>query len=177
MKKVIGYTKNTDERLKALFESHGIGLVYVQDECLDKKISDLFEMSDSSCKGGCEYPDVMVMQDITTVDLDMFEDWCNEAHLSFDGIKVLRTDTNANWTLKELIHEVTLEHETIGKLSELQNAVNGLMTVNVGKLPASLKMSYNQLIMEVMGVMNREASVNEINSCLNKVNDFLRKCS
>ena len=51
MKKVIGYTKNTDERLKALFESHGIGLVYVQDECLDKKISDLFEMSDSSCKG------------------------------------------------------------------------------------------------------------------------------
>ena len=106
MKKIvlIGGEELAVNALRKAAEESGVQTVIVSAECADMKVSDVFEIS-ADMRPSADEPEqgYMLMEGLTIEELTALLRRVKEAGEEYEGIKVMRTETNQHWPLSVLM--------------------------------------------------------------------------
>ena len=90
----------------------------------------------------------MIMQDLTKEDLMDFLRRTKEKGLEFEGIKIMRTENNASWLLKDVFLETKSEHETMKRVFVLQQIMKSCNEIDLSAVEEDSKGEFANALMD-----------------------------
>ena len=137
MKKIvlIGGEESAVNALRKAAEESGVQTVIVSAECADMKVSDVFEIS-ADMRPSADEPEqgYMLMEGLTIEELTALLRKVKEAGEEYEGIKVMRTETNQHWPLFVLMSHTAAEHRTVQKARGLQQILKSTNQLNFSEI-------------------------------------------
>ncbi len=137
MKKIvlIGGEELAVNALRKAAEESGVQTVIVSAECADMKVSDVFEIS-ADMRPSADEPEqgYMLMEGLTIEELTALLRKVKEAGEEYEGIKVMRTETNQHWPLSVLMSHTAAEHRTVQKARVLQQILKSTNRLNFSEI-------------------------------------------
>ena len=137
MKKIvlIGGEELAVNALRKAAEESGVQTVIVSAECADMKVSDVFEIS-ADMRPSADEPEqgYMLMEGLTIEELTALLRKVKEAGEEYEGIKVMRTETNQHWPLSVLMSHTAAEHRTVQKARVLQQILKSTNQLNFSEI-------------------------------------------
>ncbi len=137
MKKIvlIGGEELAVNALRKAAEESGVQTVIVSAECADMKVSDVFEIS-ADMRPSADEPEqgYMLMEGLTIEELTALLRRVKEAGEEYEGIKVMRTETNQHWPLSVLMSHTAAEHRTVQKARVLQQILKSTNQLNFSEI-------------------------------------------
>lgn len=137
MKKIvlIGGEELAVNALRKAAEESGVQTVIVSAECADMKVSDVFEISADMLPSADEPEQgYMLMEGLTIEELTALLRKVKEAGEEYEGIKVMRTETNQHWPLSVLMSHTAAEHRTVQKARVLQQILKSTNQLNFSEI-------------------------------------------
>ena len=182
MQKVLLYNvKNeTFKIFEKVLEKRNIPYFSIDDSCLDITVEGLFSLEEDSLGGGYHFrEEYMLMKGISHEEL---LDILKEMHAlggEFEGIKVMYTETNASWLLKDLLEETEKEHEVMQKVLILQETLKSCNEIDFNNYSeedgASLKLAMMDAYMYLQaGNYEKEIIEEKVQSLMDALRNIKR---
>ncbi len=150
MKKILlyGIDDATADFYQNVGETKDIAMVIVGDDALDVKISKLFEVGDDLNTRAEEFSDsYMIFQEMSVQELvDLLREF-HKTGREFEGIKVMRTKTNEEWTLRALLTEAAKENVMTRKVLVLQELLKSCNSLDLSTMEMKDKQEFKEAIM------------------------------
>lgn len=150
MKKILFYQLEDIQKqvYPSIAKRLGYTMISLDDNDLDKSLKDLFTVEENH-RGICEefQDSFFVMNEMTTQDLMILLDAFQTAKMPYKGIKVMRTETNENWTLRELFQETSQEHQMFQNVKLLDQLLKSSNTVDLFLLKEEDREHFKQTLM------------------------------
>ncbi|MBQ9152570.1 MAG: DUF3783 domain-containing protein [Solobacterium sp.] len=155
----------------------GIAVCRIGDSALFHKVADLFEAGfDQDTQTRAFDNEYMIMQEMDSGKLYALLDELEKQQYEFEGIKVMRTDTNENWTLFQLLQETGKEHRIQKKVIILREMLMSCNTLDLSVLPQGEKESFRQVLMDAFVLYQSGTYTDkELDECIHQLSDSLKK--
>ncbi len=137
MKKILLYNIDleTTNTIKDIANKREIAVVLLDDNCLHVPLKDLFLIEEDAVGAGCSFEnEYMMMQEISHEELVAIVKEIHARGIEFEAIKIMRTETNANWPLSALLEETSKEHEVMQKVFILQQTLQSCNDIKLDEL-------------------------------------------
>lgn len=150
MKKVLlyGIDDATADFYQNIGETKDTAMYIVGDDALDVKLSKLFEIGDDLDARAEEFPDsYMIFQEMTVQELlDLLNEF-HKAGKAYEGIKVMRTASNEEWTLRALLIEAAKENIMTRKVLVLQELLKSCNSLDLSGMETKDQQEFKNAIM------------------------------
>lgn len=164
MKKILYYRLDETEQnvYPKLLKRLGYQMLACNDNDLDTTLEELFLREESSI-GSCERFEhsYFIMSGMTKEDLQVVLDAFQTAKLPYKGIKVMRTETNAKWTLRELFAETASEHEMFQNVKLLDQLIRSCNVVDITLMEENEREKFKQVLMDAFILLKSGMYTNE----------------
>ena len=153
MKKILiyGLDETEADKTQAILERIGIAAYVIGDDVLDEKVNRVFETEEDFDGRHQEFPlSYMLFDGFDLNGVMSVLDLLHRNRQDFDGVKIMRTDTNSSWKMKDLLTH-TAESYEVGKktliLDEVIRSCSGLdLSEADGKVRAEFKKSLSEAL-------------------------------
>ncbi|MCR4949698.1 MAG: DUF3783 domain-containing protein [Solobacterium sp.] len=137
MKKIVCYGSG-DETLQVIrkaAEELGVQVFLISDACLDMTLGEVFD-AEADLPGSADAfeHEYMLAEGIEVEELISLMRKIRSAGEEYEGIKVMRTETNQYWKLKDLFSHTAEEHRTVQKARVLQQILKSTNDIDIAKL-------------------------------------------
>jgi len=177
MKKIVLYNVEEEllEKYRSIEEFKDIKFSRVFDEDLDKTVNDLFELEKNIGNCGAFEKSYMIMSNISSDDLNFINKTLKEYNLVFNGIKVMKTQTNKEWALKALLEEVSEEHEIVTRVFKLRKLIKSTNDMDLSKYEEPLSFGLKQALLNGYILINsKDINVDKLDEAIENINHFLK---
>jgi len=117
-------------RAEAIADELGIMTSIIGDDVLEEKLGSLMEKQEDFPARHCEFDlPYLIADGMTVKDLVEYLTVLRKSGCEFEGIKIMRTETNQDWTIRRLFEHTREEHEAAKKaviLDEMIRSCNGI---------------------------------------------------
>lgn len=177
MKKIVLYNVEEEllEKYRSIEEFKDIKFSRVFDEDLDKTVNDLFELEKNI--GNCEAfeKSYMIMSDISKDDLNFVNKILKKYDLEFNGIRVMKTQINKDWTLKALLKEVSEEHEIMTRIFKLRKLIISTNDMDLNKYEEPLSFGLKQALLNGYVLINsKDINIDKLDEAIANIKQFLK---
>ena len=144
-----GLDDHSADKTQILLEQNGIAAYIVGDDVLDQPLSALLK-AEEDFDGRHQAFDCsfMVFDGIDVNELIRTLSYLREHGAEFDGVKIMRTDANSDWVLKELFTHTRREHELARKAMILQEMIASCNGINLTDADTKAKTEFKKALME-----------------------------
>lgn len=155
----------------------GIAVCRIGDSALFHKVADLFEATgDQDTDARAFDNEYMIMQEMDSGRLYALLGELEKLQYEFEGIKVMRTEVNQNWTLFQLLQETGKEHRVQKKVIILREMLMSCNTLDLSALPEEEKESFRQVLMDAFVLYQGGTYTDkELDQCIHVLSDSLKK--
>lgn len=178
MKKIrlYGCPKEMVETYKMLSSTTKVEVSPITDNDLDRTMNEIF-MHDCQFEENVILEEMfMIFQGFTPDEMLNYLNILKEHNVPYGGIKIIETDHNKNWKLRDLFSEVLLEHELFKKSEILKQVLISTSNVNTDKLNEDDKTKFKELLMKgYMMLQNPSRDLENIDSCTREIMNYLKK--
>ena len=148
MKKILiyGLDESEADKTQAILERIGIAAYVIGDDVLDEKVDRVFETEEDFDGRHQEFPlSYMLFDGFDLNGVVSVLDLLHRNGQNFEGVKIMRTDTNSSWKMRDLLAHTAASYE-VGKktliLDEVIRSCHGLdLSEADGKARAEFKKS------------------------------------
>lgn len=137
MKKIVLYGSG-EETIKAVREAAaelGMHVFLTSDACLDMTLGEVFDSGcDQAGAADAFEHEYMLAEGIEVEELIALMRRLRSAGTEYEGIKVMRTETNQYWKLKDLFSHTAEEHRIVQKARVLQQILKSTNDIELSKL-------------------------------------------
>ena len=148
---IYGLDETEADKTQAILERIGIAAYVIGDDVLDEKVNRVFETEEDFDGRHQEFPlSYMLFDGFDLNGVMSVLDLLHRNRQDFDGVKIMRTDTNSSWKMKDLLTH-TAESYEVGKktliLDEVIRSCSGLdLSEADGKVRAEFKKSLSEAL-------------------------------
>lgn len=179
MEKILlyGLSDESADRIQDALAEIGIPVYVIGDDGLTETVAELFELEDDlDTRAEAFDGEYMIMQDIDTRRLYEVLNLIEKDGYEFDGIKIMRTDVNENWTLKRLLTETAEEHRLHKKALILREVLAACNSLDLSGMPDDEKEKFKQNIMDAFMVLySGSYTENELDKYISGITESLKK--
>ena len=118
MKKILLYGVNdeTADQYQTLAANSSIAMYIINDSVLDTSVEKLFEINDDLDNQHADFENAyMVLQEIEVNELVLLLKQMTSIGKPFEGIKIMRTESNNQWSMRELFMQAEREYNVTKK--------------------------------------------------------------
>ena len=145
MKNVLlyGLSDYEADRIQQIFETHGVAAYIVGDDVLDRKVGELFDISEDFDGRHVEFDRAfMIVEHLKSEELRALLKELAESDAAFHGAILFATEKNRTYSLRQLFHMCDKELEYSLKRIRLQQLIESCNGVNITDLPPSEKAEF-----------------------------------
>ncbi|MBQ9047095.1 MAG: DUF3783 domain-containing protein [Solobacterium sp.] len=178
MKKILlyGFDDLEADRFQNAAESAGLAMYVIGDTALDMTVSRLFEIDDDLDAVHSAYDDhYMLFQGFELPELIQVGKDLASAGAPFDGIRIMRTDENENWTLRRLLEEAASEHHLSRKVMILQELIRSCGGVDVKAMDEQQQREFRDALTDAFRLLQSgEFTGREIDEAIRRLSEELK---
>ena len=178
MKKILlyGLTDQESDLLQDCAVDLGIPVYIVGDSALDEVLGRLFELDDDLDTRAVEFDEeFMIMDGMTKEDLLELLGVFDKHGFEFDGVKVMRTPSNEQWTLRELLKETQSEHRIAQRAMILTQLLKSCNMLDLSTMQPEERQKFKDSLMDsFMLLQSGTYTLEEIDDCLHRVSEGLK---
>lgn len=141
------------------------------DEDLSSKVKDVFLVN--SFNGECKLYDktYMIMDNLSVDDIKSLSNIFLKNNIEFNGIKILHTEKNSEWSLKDLFTEVNEEDKLFKLNQRLREVLISLNDYDLSKYPEEKTFALKKALMDGFLILNnKSAGVELVENAINSIN-------
>ena len=153
----------------------GYPMISIDDSNLDQTIQDLFELEEGS-RGVCSAYNLsyLLFQDTTREELLVVLDAFKTAKMPFQGIKIVRTETNEKWKLRYLLEETFEEHKLFQNAKLLDQLIRSANEIDLSVLTENDQEAFKQTLVDSYLLLKSGQFTNEeLETSIQKMKDGL----
>jgi len=137
MKKVLLYGLEEEEssRIQGILAKHDIATYILNDEVLEETVEKAFDLEDDTNNSHTVFEEAFfICQELTLEELLNLLKEIEADGKEFDGIKIMRTENNASWTLRDLMFNAKEEYEAARKAIILEEMIRNCDQLDLSSL-------------------------------------------
>lgn len=127
---IYGLDEPNADKTQNILERQGIAAYVIGDDVLDQTVSSVFNVEeDFDGRHQAIQQSFMIFDGFDLNGVLSTLDLLRRMNADFDGVKVMRTDVNSNWTMKKLLERTNESYEASKKaivLNEVIQSCNGM---------------------------------------------------
>ena len=143
----------------------------IYDENLNTHVKDVFLLDTFSGECKVYNKTYMIMDGLNVDDIKSLSNIFLENKIEFKGIKILHTEKNSDWSLKDLFLEVNAEDRIFQLNQKLREVLISLNDYDLSKYPEEKTFALKKSLMDGFLILNnKSASIELIENAINNIN-------
>ncbi len=180
MKKILLYGLNdeTADQYQTLAANNSIAMYIINDSMLDTSVEKLFEINDDLDNQHADFENAyMVLQEIEVNELVLLLKQMDSIGKPFEGIKIMRTESNRQWSMRELFIQAEKEYNVTKKAMVLQELIRSCNGLDVSELDPHQRNEFKDGIMNgYMLLKSGEYDEDALNAAIAVLSENLKNC-
>ncbi len=155
---IYGLDEAEADKTQAILERIGIAAYVIGDDVLDEKVNRVFETEEDFGGRHLEFPKQYMLFDGFDLNGVMSVlDLLSRNRADFDGVKIMRTDTNSEWKMRDLLTHTAKSFEVGKKTLILDEVIRSCNGIDLSEADGKVRTEFKKSLTEALKLLQSNA--------------------